>query len=407
MNPFLDIRTVGRRSIPLALAALLLSSCSLMHDDLPECATRPATRAAVSFIYDYNTDEEDLFATEVGSVTLYVYDADNRLVTTAERTAADGIRNGSLTIPLELPYGTYHLYASARASEEGYEAAMLTPGAKFRRTAVTAGDPLESLIYTLDNNNGLVEHGGLPLEEMWLTREPAVLTLTEAPMPAEGDPQPEDVIVTATVPLQRVTNTLHIRVSRDNSPDANLPALSAGDYEVWAETRTGRHALTLTAQPTPDARTLRYTPHAAGPAGTARPAAAPNKAAAKQADNTVPRAHARGEAAEAAKAEAAPAIEYAISTSRLIREEEPAKRTQLFIRSRLSGETFSFDLNEQILAQAREAYAAKGWTPQEYLDRQHEHNFEIRFKESDEGWRYIEVSIPILNWAKRIQNVEL
>lgn len=367
-----DIRSARRWAVPVAAAALLASSCSMIHKDLPECATRPATRASVNFIYDYNTLSQDLFNDNVGSVTLYVYDADNHLVSLSEFTAGQ-FRADGFAVPLSLPYGTYSLYASARASEDGYEASLLTPGAKFRRSAANPGDAFDALRYTLDNTNGTVDHASLPLEHMWLTQQPVTLTLSEAEIPAEGAPQPADVIVSATVPLQRVTNNLHLSITRANSAEANLPGLSDSDYEVWVQTVGGRHELDLLGRPTAAAQPLRYTPYAVSTSSGKRAAAS---------------------------------IEADIAMSRLILEEDAAKHTQLVVRSRLSGETFTWDLPE-LLARGREAYPSHEWSGQEYLDREYNYNLTVDFRESDEGWRYIEVSIPILNWAKRIQNVDL
>ena len=370
MKLFPDIRSARRWAVPVAAAALLASSCSMIHEDLPECATRPATRASVNFIYDYNTLSQDLFNDNVGSVTLYVYDKDNKLVSMSEFTASQ-FRADGFAVPLSLPYGTYSLYASARASEEGYEASLLTPGAKFRRSAANQGDAFDALLYTLDNTNGAVDHASQPLEHMWLSQKPATLTLTEADMPAEGAPQPDDVIVPATVPLQRVTNNLHLSITRSNSATANIPALSASDYEISVQTVSGRHELNLLAQPTAAAQPLLYTPY-------------------KVTNGT----------------RATSTIEADIAMSRLMLEDDAAKHTRLIIRSRLSGETWEWDL-PALLARGREAYPAEEWNDQEYLDREYDYNLAVDFSESDEGWRYIEVQIPILNWAKRIQHVDL
>ncbi|MDE5663112.1 MAG: FimB/Mfa2 family fimbrial subunit [Muribaculaceae bacterium] len=370
MKRIIGLRKAAR-PVALATAAVaLLTSCSMIHEDLPECATRPETRASVNFIYDYNTQEQDLFAQHVGSVTLYVFDKDGRFLQQSEHTAAE-IRTGNLQVPLSLPYGEYRLYASARASEEGYEASLLTPGAKFRKSALAIGDADNAGFLTLDNTNGLVDHQSLPLEDQWISRQMTPLIITEAPMPAEGAPQPPTVVVEATVPMQRITNTLHLTITRGNAADANLPALSASDYEVSVQTRTGRHELDLLGRPTAAATPLTYTPWA----------------------YTTTRA-------------AAPSLQADIAMSRLMLEEDAAQHTRLVIRSRLSGEVFEYDL-PTLLATSREAYPGKEWTAQEYLDREYDYNLAVEFTETDDGWRYIQVSIPILNWSKRIQNVEL
>lgn len=364
------------RAIPASLV-LLTASCSMMHDDLPDCATRPQTRAAVHFIYDYNTSGEDQFSDLIGSVTLYVFDHDGKLVKQVEHTAASHeLKSPGYTMPLDLPAGDYTLYASARESENGYEASLASEGAKFRRIGASLGVTTSDIFYTLDHNNGVVEHNNLPLEHLWLTLAPTKFTVTEAPMPAEGDPQPEDVILETSVALQRVTNNLHVEIIRgeDNiiGPRA-AQNISPADYDVWVQTANGVHKIDLTANPADDASPLTYTPHTIS--------------ASKTAGND-------------------PCITTDFSLSRLIYSDDVSAHDRLFVYSKKSGKTFEYDLT-RILETGHEYYADKNWSHQEYLDRQDSHSMRIEFNEDDTGWRYIEVYIGMLGWSKRIQNVDL
>ena len=377
MKRISEILALGTRSFaPAAVAAVaLLSSCSMFHDDLPECAVRPTTRATVNFIYDYNTSDADRFAESVGSVTLYVFDAQGQLVLRQEHTVdAHAINASGYSMPVDLPVGHYTLYASARENTAGYEASLLTEGAKFRRSGDEQGALQENILYTLDHTAGLVDHCGAPLEHFWLTREAVPFDMTEAPMPEEGAPQPDDVLLSVNVPLQRVTNNISLTVSRTLTTRAAADApLSPADYDIKVVTINGASTMDLLGRPTTDASTLTYTPHMTAPGTTAKGRSC---------------------------------LTASISTSRIMHEEDASRHTQLVITSRKSGETFTWDL-PALLANGRHAYGSKGWGEQEYLDRETDYEIAVDFNETDDSWRYIEVSISVLSWAKRIQNVAL
>lgn len=361
---------VGPTVAVVALAATL-GSCSMIYDDLPECAKRPETHATVNFVYDYNVDEVDRFADHIGAVTLYVFDEHGTLVLLQEHTVNEhAINIEGYSMPIELPTGKYTLYASARENKSGYEASMQTSGAKFRRSNGTA---LRDLFYTLDHNNGLVDHQQMPLEHMWFTREAIPFEMTLAPMPEEGEPQPEDVMLTVTVPLQRVTNNVNVTVTRTLVTRAsNDQPISTSDYDVKIVTTNGASDLDLLGQPLQSGIPLTYTPHTSAPVTT------------ESGHNS---------------------LENSFSTSRLMHEQNPSERTQLVINAKKSGETFTWDVTS-LLAQGRHAYG-RDWSEQEYLDRQSAYDIAVDFNETDSNWRYIEVSISILKWTKRIQNVDL
>lgn len=377
MKRISTILNSGLLTAPILMAAML-ASCSMFHDDLPECAVRPTTRATVNFIYDYNTSETDAFAEHIGSITLYAFDSEGKLVLRQEHTVdAHGINAPGYSMPIELPEGHYTLYASARATTAGYEAAIQMPGAKFRRSADGIGTPLADLFYTLDHQNGIVDHGGVALEDMWLTREGVPFDMTVAPMPSEGDPQPADILLTATVPLQRVTNHINLTISRalvTRTSDRAEPLLPE-EYDVKIVTQNASDRLDLLGNPMTNGIPLTYTPH-----------------------NIAPSTGSDGN----------PALTANISTSRLMHEDNATEHTKLVITAKNSGETFTYDL-PALLAEGKKApaYSDKNWNEQEYLDREYNYEISVNFDEKDRRWKYIEVKISILNWAKRIQNVDL
>jgi len=104
----------------LIVASWLLSSCTNLYEDLPEC------RLFVKFKYDYNMLYADAFHTQVDKVELYVFDKDGKyLFKQSEEGAA--LATGSYLMEVELPVGEYQFMAWAGA-HDSYDITSLTPG---------------------------------------------------------------------------------------------------------------------------------------------------------------------------------------------------------------------------------------------------------------------------------------
>ncbi len=95
------------------LLAALLSSCSMMHEDLSECSQQ----LRVDFRYDMNMKFADAFANEVRRVTLYVYDADGNLAMQKTEPAADIMARGGYMTLDGLHPAHYRLVAWAEGEE--------------------------------------------------------------------------------------------------------------------------------------------------------------------------------------------------------------------------------------------------------------------------------------------------
>ena len=96
-----------------ALLLVLLSSCSLMHDDLSQCRRE----LRVSFRYDMNMKFADAFANEVKRVTLYAYAADGSLaMQKTESARAITARGGYMTLDGLAP-AHYRLIAWAEGEQ--------------------------------------------------------------------------------------------------------------------------------------------------------------------------------------------------------------------------------------------------------------------------------------------------
>lgn len=104
----------------LIVAIWLLSSCTNLYEDLPEC------RLFVKFKYDYNMLYADAFHTQVDKVELYVFDKDGKyLFKQSEEGAA--LVTGSYLMEVELPVGEYQFMAWAGA-HDSYDITSMTPG---------------------------------------------------------------------------------------------------------------------------------------------------------------------------------------------------------------------------------------------------------------------------------------
>jgi hypothetical protein len=110
-----------------AMAALTISSCDMMTEDLSDCPTG----LYVNFVYDYNIQRADMFKDHVGGLTLYVYDESDRLVTQRTVTGSELNRYGFNIHFTEQELAPDHQYRLvAVAMQKDWNTALQTPGAK-------------------------------------------------------------------------------------------------------------------------------------------------------------------------------------------------------------------------------------------------------------------------------------
>ena len=129
------------------LAALALSSCDMMTEDLDDCPTG----LYVTFVYDYNIQRADMLKDHVGGLTLYVYDESDRLVATKSMGESQLSRYGSYIHFTEqelAPDHTYRLMAIAQQHET-----LPTIGAKYRMTGNTVGADWHQFHIDLDHQS--------------------------------------------------------------------------------------------------------------------------------------------------------------------------------------------------------------------------------------------------------------
>lgn len=115
LYPFSTLMTV-------AIAWMLVSCSSLIHEDLPECDLQ------VVFKYDYNMLSTDAFHTQVEQVELYVFD-ENGTFLFSRSEKGDVLKTGDFRMTLNLDFGKYMLMAWAGAGvSDSYTLTSFVPG---------------------------------------------------------------------------------------------------------------------------------------------------------------------------------------------------------------------------------------------------------------------------------------
>jgi len=177
----MNVRLIIQKGFVAVLAALTLSSCSMMSEDLDDCPTG----LYVNFVYDYNIQRADMFKDHVGGLTLYVYDESDRLVATKSMGESQLSKYGSYMHFTEQELAPDHDY---RLMAVAFQRETLSPnGAKYRLTGNTVGSQWQQFFIDLDHNatrniaNYYYVSNAEPLDTLWHT-------LTTIISPADAQP---------------------------------------------------------------------------------------------------------------------------------------------------------------------------------------------------------------------------
>lgn len=351
----------------LAGAGWAMNACSMMETDLSDCPTG----LYVSFEYDYNLQRADMFKDQVGSVTVYVFDEEGRFVTqqtTDNRPGQEPLKVYGYQMHFaDLPDGHYRLvaFANQRAYDE-----TLEDGANFVRTTLQKGDPMEALQVKLDRTpvvrttdveaNPRVEHGGLPLDTLWNACNTHL------------------VEVKSTRPtydtLSMVCDTKMLTLSLRNLDEGKEADIDTRQFEVFIIDNNGwlNHDNSLHAD-----EDIVYTPFH---------------------DWMTDYRDGEGNLVQRT-------AHYGLMFSRLVYHAEDEQNALLIVRNKETGKEVAAINLSDCLAQGRNAVDYYRYTPQEFLDRAGE--FSLTFFLKGDTWLYADLTISILSWSKRIQNVQL
>lgn len=245
------------------------------------------------------------------------------------------------------------------AFQKKYEDALAQPGAKFQIALPQQGDNITALHARLDREQGKVNNQSQPLDTLWqgLSNE-----LVEV----------KDLQVTRhTIGLVRDTKQLTISLHQTDEP-ANI---NADDFSYQITNANGDISYDNSLLPDEE---LTYTPYYTWTTEF------------KDTEGNVKERTAHA----------------ALMFSRLIWHpaEENDKNAILTITNKTTGEEVARINLADFLAQGRGAFEARHYSEQEFLDR--EYDYKLDFFLQGNQWKYVQLSISILDWSKRIQRVD-
>lgn len=190
------------------ICALVLSSCSLIYDDLQPCDTDKSQ--GIKFVYTYNMKYSDALDYEihnqaiVKNINLFIYDSEGKFIKD-EIIAGDDLQDG--IYPLALTDGVYRLLAVGGLDESAYQ-----------WTKPSEGDDISE--WQLSAN---IENGAVDAELPGLLQELDTLTVKDG------------VFLENVIDLKKHTNKLRISLI-DVSSGENL---KAEDFSFYARTENG------------------------------------------------------------------------------------------------------------------------------------------------------------------------
>ena len=353
--------------ILLTVGSRIIIGCDMMKTDLSDCPTG----LYVSFKYDYNIQRSDMFRDHVGGVTLYVFDENNRFVMQQEENnvAEAGytpLKQYDYKMHIKVPEGKYRLVALAH--QKSYEETQKGKGAKYRRTQLQPGDDISKLQVTLDrelattridaSNPAIVNNQGMPMDT-------AFHAINKTHIAASSIRASFDT-------LSMVRNTKMLTVSlRQLDDEANI---STDDFEVYILDNNGTTNYDNSVLGEED---LKYTPH----------------------DTWIT------DFADASGNVLQRAAHYGLTFNRLIYYSNPNDNALLVIVNKKTKAEVAVINLPDCLAQGRNAVERYQYSAQEFLDR--EYNYKLDFFLKGDTWQYVDLSISILSWSKRIQRVSL
>lgn len=414
----MNVRLIIQKGFVAVLAALALSSCSMMTEDLSDCPTG----LYVNFVYDYNIQRADMFKDHVGGLTLYVYDESDRLV--ASKTMGEGqlSKYGSYIHFSEeelAPGHDYRLMAVAFQHET-----LSNTGAKYRFTGNNVGAQWQQFFIDLDHNatrssaDYSYVSNAAPLDTLWHTlttittpKEAHPLELNPAsitPAKTEYAWQRDGSVKTngqervslvkgeptyATVSLIRDTKHLNITLRAVNDNPADNQVI---DQDYTVEIIDNNSQLDCHNNLSNPKDTLIYTPYRQWTTTFVGNGQVVSESAAHY-DLMFNRLLYKNASVSD--------DQYAILN---VEDIPNARNAVLLIRKKDSGEII-FGINLPYILASGRTYQERYYHYQEYLDREYDYRlqFIIRGSRIDEIQLFLGTHVHIIPWAVRQQHEQL
>lgn len=352
-----------------AMTLTVVTSChDMWHQDYSDCPNG----VYVKFKYDYNLQRADMFNDHVGQVTLYVFDENGNYITQQTET------NSALSSPLKDPNYVMHVenlqpgkyQFLALAGQNAYADQLASGRAKFVRTAPSAtGDKMQKLEVNLDHENkgeyDEVVNNSLPLDTLWHGK------LLEAVEVSSSKPS------YATIPLVRDTKKINVTLRELDDPTQ----MDINNYDLRI---TDRNAHILWDNSLDETDWVVYTPHATW-----------------NTDDRTPAFDANGNEME----ELGHIGHADFMTSRILYHDDAADDGRLTITNKVTGQEVATLNLPDILSRLRTSEDIYRYSAQEFLDRGYDYQLDFYLK--GDRLAYINISISVLGWSKRIQFEEL
>lgn len=393
------------------MAIMLLASCSMINEELPECAPPPANYTLVDFVYTYNMsptmnsagEEEDWFDSHVGAVHLYVFDENDTYLfdNTVSRTDMTGNRV-DFTMRFDdkqlIPGNTYKFVAMARGNHAGYTDAddqnvFFIPLDKEMIPGVSKLSDYEVKLDRDDDHEfdfGIVNvtdqlgQNQEMIDTIWST-QPGLIQIATIEKP-EYHPtveQQPDVVTRVQIPMMRLTNAITVNILHPQfSGDTDTEA-----YRVLIDFPRGNGRITFDGEviDDEDSEELFY------------------RALRK---NMVPYttkdARSRDGEDETTDGTTDYAMQSVFGVSRLLIDDE----SELQVRDATKEDypiLFSLgNFSNELARMLNESFS----DDQEFLDREYDFTVEVQLDENG-NWQWYSMGISILSWARRVYRYDL
>lgn len=361
--------------LALCSFAAVVSSCDMMHQDTDDCPTG----LYVKFKYDYNMQHSDMFSDHVGSVTLYVFDENGKLVKIQEEKNTDTAKplaDGNYTMHVtDLPEGKYQIIALAGQTDPA--TMQDSERANFQRTDIKIGDDISKLgvnlekkdqgeTITVDGQSFTlydVDNYSLPLDTLWHGQN----SDPKATTPIVVEVKSGEATYTT---LDMVRDTKKIKITLRELEDPTT--MDYADYDFKIIDRNTE--LQSNNWPTENAW-AKYTPYASW----------------NTTDEEAPDGETVGQYGKMAHVE--------FMTSRLISHENLSDNARLIITHKETGKVLvNIDLISLLLR--LRSYSDLGMEDQEFLDRENEYSLSFYLINSQLKYCYIQINA--LSWAVRV-----
>ena len=213
-------RAFGRRVIAACaiLPAMWLASCeSLIYDSEGDCETV----YEIQFVYDRNLKWADAFSSEVGDVTLHVFEQASGIHVMSETISAEELTGNGNAVRLNIPPGDYQMLAwcGDGAHDNGYSFIPNVPTAS--RSAINEMKCRMTRNHVAGNEKGIVD------QEKGLSH--LYHGIIKASLPAE-----EGSKVRLVMPLTKNTNSVKVVLQSMKGTE-----IDPDDYDIFIEDNNG------------------------------------------------------------------------------------------------------------------------------------------------------------------------